>query len=361
MDNTNFGTYLQALATALSVKSIGCETEIIRYIRPSMTSLGHIRMVFREMGFLHGVKGILNTYRMTRLRNKDYQFLMKYVPVSHSYSSYVDLLSKAPQADIYMTGSDQVWNSIYNKGVDKNYFLEFAPREKKRVSYAASIGMEDFPIGEKEEVKKYLRKYSYIGVREYQAQKILKNIGIESEVVLDPTLLLNYKDWCAIASDYSQRIDEKYVLVYTVETDKQNTLIEYYAKIISEKHNLKIYQVSYGEKKYKIKCADRIFAQTTPEVFLDLMKNASYVIVSSFHGTAFAINFNKQFLTISANRFNSRIENILQITKLKSRMVSDKSINIDFMDEIDYSKVQNILSIEREKSFLFLKKALYNN
>lgn len=358
LDNTNFGTYLQALALSCIIKTLGHEPEIVHYIRPSMTSVGHIKMIFKDLGVLHGFKGIINTYRLIHLRRKDYDFLSQYVPITQKYCSFEELNETPPVADIYMTGSDQVWNSIYNRGVDKALFLEYAPKSAKRVSYAASIGMDAFPSNEIVEVKTYLNKYNQITVREQAAKDILGKIGLSADVVLDPTLLLTNKEWGKIASDSPINVPEKYLLIYTVEGKNQKDLIEYYAIKVAERYNLKIYQVTYGEKKEKIRNVDRIFSRATPDVFLNLMRNASFVVVSSFHGTAFAINFNKQFLSISANRFNSRVENILNKTNLEDRLVVDKSYAIDALREIEYERVNALLSKERAKSLYLMNEIL---
>ena len=101
--------------------------------------------------------------------------------------------------------------------------------------------------------------------------------------------------------------------------------------------------------------ADKVFPYATPDVFLRLMLGASFVIVSSFHGTAFAINFNKPFITVTPHRFNSRIDSLLALTGLNSRKVSNCDMRIDDMECIDYEIVNKVLDDERKKSLLLLK------
>lgn len=267
--------------------------------------------------------------------------------------------SNPPLADIYVTGSDQVWNSIYNEGIDKSFYLDFAPPGSKRVAYAASIGMPEIPEGEVEETKRLLHKYSAITVREADASRILAGLGFNDvPVVLDPTLLLDKPAWTDIARRFSPIKTEPYILVYSVEEKAQNELIGRYAGMISRKHGWKIYEISYNSYHRRLKFADRHFLQVTPEIFLQLMLNAEFVIVSSFHGTAFSINFNKQFLTVTPNRFNSRVDNILTLCNLRDRLVTSPSFDIEALQPIDYGEVNKIIETERNKSIDLLNTML---
>ena len=357
-DNTNFGTYLQALALALVIKKSGFEVEIMDYIRPGQSEEAWKRFADNF------IKKIYYTFwefpRWRKLRNGCHQFVSHFVPSSKiRYTSYEDLKSNPPLADIYVTGSDQVWNSIYNEGIDKSFYLDFAPPGSKRVAYAASIGMPEIPEGEVEETKRLLHKYSAITVREADASRILAGLGFNDvPVVLDPTLLLDKPAWTDIARRFSPIKTKPYILVYSVEEKAQNELIGRYAGMISSKHGWKIYEISYNSYHRRLKFADRHFLQVTPEIFLQLMLNAEFVIVSSFHGTAFSINFNKQFLTVTPNRFNSRVDNILTLCNLKDRLVTSPSFDIEALQPIDYGNVNKIIETERNKSLDLLNTML---
>lgn len=356
LDNTNFGTYLQALATCRAIEEVGHESEVVRYTRKFMTPSGMSRNILKERGLLRWInRRYLKPFKnIFRLRSQDYDFLAKYVSVTSEYIGYEHLHNTPPIADVYLTGSDQVWNSVYNRGIDKSYYLEFAPQGKKKIAYAASIGMSEIPTDQVDVIKHMLGKYSAITVRETSSVDLLSRIGIRSSVVLDPTLLLNREEWVKYA-DNSQTREEDYILTYSVEYGKENTIIEYYAKQVASRKKLKIYHVSYSGPSSMPAYADKVFPNATPDVFLRLMLGASFVIVSSFHGTAFAINFNKPFLTVSPHRFNSRIDSLLALTGLNSRKVSNCDMRIDDMECIDYEKVNMVLDHERRKSLLLLK------
>ena len=173
LDNINFGTYLQALATGLVVKSLGHDVEIIRYTRPVMTSKGYSRIIMKERGFLSWLKHRNDIKRIEKLRNMNYAFLESLLPITDEYTSFEALCQNPPKADIYMTGSDQVWNSIYNRGIDRSFYLDFAPQPSRRIAYAASVGMDDFPESEKTTITSLLKKYDKITVREQAARQLL--------------------------------------------------------------------------------------------------------------------------------------------------------------------------------------------
>ena len=359
LDNTNYGTYLQALATGLTIEKMGHEVELIHYTRPCMTPKGNSKAILEDRGILRWFYRCVlkSSKKVYELRDKDYEFLKKYLSVTKEYIGFDELKANPPEADVYLTGSDQVWNSFYNRGIDKSFYLDFVPNGAKRVSYAASIGMPEFPKDEVEETKSLLSKYQTITVREIAAKKILGNLGIVSEVVLDPTLLLGKSDWENIAARFPFDEKEPYLLTYSVEYGKEDSYIKYYAQKIAAKKRLKIYHITYGSCPYG-NYYDKVFRYATPDQFLNLMLHASFVVVSSFHGTAFSINFNKPFITVSPKKFNSRIMSLLEITGLKSRMVSDNTVPIESFGEIDYDIVNDKLEVERKKSITILNKII---
>lgn len=358
LDNTNYGTYLQALALGMVIQRLGYEVTYIRYVRECTTPQYKLKLVKADSYIRYLYLKFLRIPQVENLKKKDVAFLKKFVKVSPNYYSLEEIKQNLPKSDIYMTGSDQVWNSVYNKGIDKCMFLDFVPDGAKRVAYAASIGMESIPEQEKVETVRLLKRYSQITVREQQTVSLLNKLGIESKVVLDPTLLLNGEEWGKIAQTQPMELNEPFLLVYSVEGKHEAALMEQYAIAIAKERGLKIYEITYLHSMKKLRFADKHFCLATPDVFLNLMSKASFVVVSSFHGTAFSINMNKQFLTIMPGRFNSRVENILNITGLHDRLVTDASFSATSLREIDYGVVNEILSKERDASFAILEDLL---
>ena len=356
LDNTNYGTFLQALATGLTIQKLGYDVEVIRYTRPFMTPEGHSKLFLKEHGLLKWLYRckLIGMERVWQLRERNFSFIKKYIKVTPEYVGFDSLLNNPPIADVYLTGSDQVWNSVYNKGIDRSFYLDFAPAGCKRIAYGASIGMDSIPSKEIEETRLLLEKYAHITVREYEASILLNNLGISTEVVLDPTLLLKQDDWSRLVKDLHFISSEPYLLVYCVEKKEQRSLIEYYAKRLAKEKNLKIYAISYRDARKEFPWADRWFSYATPEEFLSLMSNSEFNVVSSFHGTVFSVIFNKPFITISANRFNSRVNHLLTKINLDYLIVNDKSFNFKKLEGLRYMDVNKRLESLRKQSLMIL-------
>lgn len=355
-DVANFGTYLQALATAVTIQKMGCKTEIVHYERPfKNTKLLRRPVIIRWIYYLYfklrGFNGILFTYRC---RN----FVSKYTKITKPYFSIKQLMQHPPQADIYMTGSDQVWNTDYNRGIEEAYYLSYVPKGKKKVAYAASIGQDYIREEFKARTKELLSKYDSISVRESKAVELLADIGITATHVLDPTLLLNRKQWLEFTGE--RLVKKDYLLVYSVEPTEYDGKVAEVAERIAKAKNLKIISVSnYGEDKRIPGCVE-YFDFALPQDFLSLMAHASFVVASSFHGTAFAINFNRQFLTITPGVFSSRIASLLDLTGLSARRISGISDVSDSLirSEIEYDHVNKILNDSRDNSLRFMQNIL---
>jgi hypothetical protein len=366
LDNINLGTYLQVLALTKVLESKNLKVEVVNYIRPFLTLKGRYKSILKEGVLRLFYEAFLRIPFECILRKKYYKFLCQYIKLSEKeYSSYKDLEKCPPLADIYVTGSDQVWNSEHNQGIDRSYYLAFAPETALKMSYGASIGMEDFPDNEKAITIQLLKRYNKISVRESSAKLLLENYGFNDiKLVLDPTLLLDKNQWSSFVVEKKFKKKEPYVLLYTVEKTKQNKIINNMAKKIAKERNLKIYGVSscnYIAAKKQLYCCDKIFSAATPDVFVSLMLNADFVIVSSFHGTAFSVNFNKQFITITPAKFNTRIDSLLSICDLKNRIVTYAHFDTTKLADIDYNVINDNLDKHREDSMKFIEEILINN
>lgn len=357
-DNPNFGTYLQALALGLMIEKEGLNVEIVHYERPIWHVFPKWLLKFHFLEPLYLFKAYLRKNKNVIQQNECRKFVAKHVALSKTYYSCQELENKPPKADIYLTGSDQVWNTTHNHGVDKAFYLGYAPENAPRYAYAASIGMSQIPTEYADETRELLAKYRRISVRERSNIDLLASIGIKSEQVLDPTLLLTCVEWKKYARPMT--FTEPYLLVYSVESKVRDVVVGKVAQKVASSKGLKIYEVNYFGANKTIPGCDKHFFHATPDLFLALIANASYVVVSSFHGTAFSINFNKDFISVAPDRFSSRLDGILGMTGLESRKVSDVSDVTDNLinKPIDYSKANEKIKIEREKSISFLKEIL---
>ena len=182
---------------------------------------------------------------------------------------------------------------------------------------------------------------------------MLQNLGITSnkiKLVLDPTFLLNRIEWEKIASPRS--LSSPYLLCYYVSNEKFDE-INYVAQYIAKKRNLKVALLGIGNKK-TINC-DIFYKNTSPSDFVALFLGASFTVVNSFHGTAFSINFEKDFVSIMPNRFTSRVDGLLHLCGLEDRKYYSGETNLEtYLSSIDYSKVTPIIGDKRKESMEFL-------
>lgn len=349
---TNFGSVLQSIATAKIIDSIGFVPLLINYIPDRVT----FRRFFKRMfsGIVPFMKNIVFLPNFIRNKHIYSSYLAKYCPMSSPIYDRDDFAAKCPNADFYITGSDQVWNSKHNEGFNDRYFFAQLPQDAIRISYASSIGETSLNRDHFEKIKKLLSSYRAISVREESARRLIENMEIRAVHLLDPTFMLNKEEWQSYMS--KRKIQEDYLLIYTPYNTMNKQAIFEAAYTIAKDKKLKIVTFSWDWRKDKM--ADKTVRYANPGDFLSLMHYATYVITNSFHGTAFSINLNKQFSVFMPSAFSTRISSIIDLCGLRSRMVLERFSIEQSKEFIDYTVVNKVLDTERKKSIEFLKQAL---
>lgn len=235
------------------------------------------------------------------------------------------------------------------------FLLNFIQQKKKKYAYAASFGISKIESKYVIQYKKLLTDFSLLTVREKEGKRILKEqMGLSSEVVLDPTLLINTDQWNKLTDN---RLSSNYILVYLLINS--DSIISF-ANNLSKDTGLKIIVINNTPN--DINGCQTLYCITVNE-WIGLFLNATYVITNSFHGTAFSIIFNKQFFIEflpSQYQVNSRLENILDMFELCDRQINNKKYN-NLYDCINYEKVNKIMDKEREKALAILKYIIENN
>lgn len=349
----NYGSILQAYASQKMFENNGYDTEIIDYITEQRTLKRQFNTIPNTVkkDFFHKNIYLLFKSFSLYLKQKTFgNFMKKNINLtSKKYITQNDLMNDPPKSDIYITGSDQVWNSKYNEGIDKGFYLDFTNSPNK-YAYVSSFGMDKIPKDEKSETLKLLKKYKKISVREDNAEHILDDLGIKKhELLIDPTLQLKKEDWRALES--KRLIKDKYVLLMLLYNEDNNATE--YAREIADKLGYKLVKLSWEMKKPKK--VDKLFTHRTPQDFLSLFDNAEFIVTNSFHGLAFSINLNKEFIVVKRNEFNSRIDSLLRLTSLESRQFDKDYFDLSIINKkIDYNKVNKILDKEREKANSFI-------
>lgn len=358
---TNYGSLLQSIATQKVLEQLGHECQIIDYQRRDERGM---KMIETQVACkpdwtrnpLKKLAYIAMRYPTEIHAQQRFDVMRKeYLKMTARCATHKELAQL--EADVFMTGSDQVWGPMMCGVYDSAYFLSFVNEHTRKVAYAGSFGRTDFTI---EIFKKYnslLKRYDAITVRENSAVETLNKMGISCQgQVLDPTLLLTAEEWSKEMKmdTLPLPIKGKYVLVYQIHSDKN---LNDYATRFAKHTGLPLYRISaymhHANRGGKfVYCPD-------VRKFLALVKNCTYFVTDSFHGTAFALNFNKNFIEILPNnKTGSRNQSILQLTGLTDRIVTDYHDYSIAQKEIDYTRVKSIFERERKKSLSLLSEML---
>lgn len=342
VNTVNFGASLQALALQEVIESFGMRAEIIQYVNQD------IENAEKNKGNL-SLKGLLKKFVMGRgLQEKTEKFKVYEDTYIHTGASLTPQTAADVNQmyDFFVTGSDQVWNTKLTH-TDWTYFLDFVQDDAKKVSYAPSFGNVPFPEESYTQAAEYLDQIHALSVREASgAELICKLTRKNAEVVLDPTLLLNRKEWeqhCGFVPPL-----KNYILVYFPH-DKKKTFA--FVDKLKEKTGLPVVYLSISPRKQR---GVKTIYDASPDEFLGWMLNADYVVTGSFHGTAFSLNLEKQFFYEPSGK-GSRIDNLVRLTGTEDRSID----NAQVMEKvIEYGPVRDKLSAERQKSRNWLKNAL---
>lgn len=354
----NMGAVLQSYALQRVINEQGAECEIIDYV-PNLRK-GY-RNYFPKNQGINKMRRLASWVKWLPQRikwQKPYkQFIHEHLILGNrTFYENDEIYNYKFNYDVFVTGSDQVWNSSSTDGLSPYYFLDFV-KDKQKVSYAASLS--ELKDSEKSTMMHYLDTFNAISVREYHSVNLLKDISnLPIELVLDPTFLLTQNEWDTIASESSVEVADEYLLIYMLGDVPK--MLEIAEQIAKEK-KLKI--VKFGWDLKKSPQVDINISFGTPQDFVRLFKNAKFVVTNSFHGTAFSINFNKNFISIPSSKKNPRFVSVLTLFGLKSHLYEENEDISACIKEIDYQKVKNILNEQRKKSFEFINKniIMYEN
>lgn len=357
---TNYGSLLQAIATQRVIMNLGHECRIINYIPKCETG---VRMAITQLEQKTKwkrnpiKKAIYLMVAEPETLLMDRKFLAmrkKYLLMGPCCATTGELkkLYAEKKDEVFLTGSDQVWGPISTGHYDPTYFLDFVPKSSRKLAFAASFGKAIFDEQTLKEYGVLLKKYDSLAVRENVAVELLKKMDISAKQVLDPTLLMDADAW----SEYVKPMKkpEKYVLVYQIHA---NSDLDHYAVKFAEKAELPLLRVS--PLLHQAKRSGKFVYCPDISGFLDLVKNAAYMVTDSFHGTAFAINFNTQFVEVLPNTgTSSRNQSILELTGLTDRIVRDLN-DFSYIDqEIDFKEANEKIGTSRIESIRILEEML---
>lgn len=343
----NYGAILQSYGLQKKLKELGTSPEIIDY-RCDYISNPFRLVNLKEKGFFNYIYGAIGhiCYIPRRRKCNRFRKRMRYSePVTRK-----NLETVSDKYDIYLAGSDQIWDYKLTN-FDKTYFLDFVADGKKKASYAASIGEHVPPEQYQQEYSRLLKDFDVILTREtYGAEIVEKLTGSRPECTCDPTLLLTADEWNELLVEPKRK--DKYILVYQLGI---NTEIVDFVKRLKRKTGCKVIYIPFplvGALKCSMKIA------IGPSEWMGLFKNAEYVVSDSFHGVVFSLLFNRKFFAMTnGHHKNQRVEQLLARVNLTERTIdsiSDKKLT----EEIDFSYANEQLQCMRAESMELLKNVI---
>lgn len=348
----NYGAVLQCYALQETLKQMGHNVEIIDY-RPKYLLTPYT--IFDKKRFLSKnpislIKHCIKETLLLPARIKRHNAFDKFINNRLNLSHRIIKRTIPDNYDVYIMGSDQIWNPKITQGFDPVYlgYFDFPKGRKKYISYAASMETNELNAETRDLYIKALNNFDAISVREAKLAELLQPLTLKKiETVLDPTLIADIATWKSIIN--RPNIKHKYILVYQVRNNKNTMRI---ASEIANQINAVVIEVT---SRLDIHFRKNRFQCTSTEKFLGLVKDAACIVTTSFHGTVFSIIFNRPFYCIQLDdNMDNRSQSLLEQIGLSERMIKkDDTPNftkIDYNDRINKS----ILKL-REKSLCYLR------
>lgn len=356
----NYGAMLQAYGLSTKLNLLGYNAEIVDYRLPYIYK-NHEKLDFRlfyqkyrnNNNFIVSFLKALRNYRKHCNRDHKWYNFESFLNDSLKISSrriYSPDLSVLPY-DVYICGSDQIWNTHLTGGIQPIYFGYSAKQCTRKIAYAASNGRGEIDNSDLICFLSYLNNLDAVGLREESLAAFLRGkTNLKIETVLDPVFLLNKDEWNLISN---KPLETNYLLSYSFNENEDFFPI---VRSVGQRLNLKIVRFCFriDEK------LDKSILQIStggPKEFLGYFENASFVITNSFHGTAFSLLFNKLFYSVPPRKYRERIDSVLSIFDLSNRIV-DSILDINLKDDIDYALVETKMELLRKKSISYLTETL---
>lgn len=341
--NNNFGSVLQSYSLYHFIKENGYSVELLDY-RPyySNGALNWSKYLMKI-----GINMFFLPYYL--IRKKRFDSIINSQKMTKRYKSFSQLQKEVPKADVFLIGSDQVWNTKYLCGKDPIYYLDFINTDCK-MSYAASLGSYIESVDQLQELKRKISAFRFVSFREDKSVAQLLSVDFKrAEYVLDP-VFLHTKDY--YRQIQSQIIEKGYILAYIIHKDP---FIEKVIDYVRVKLNKPVIQIGG----FRSKCMSNKYPRAAgPKDFLSYIDQADFIITSSFHGLAFSHIYNKQFIVVMPDDNTLRLENILDTAGTDNRKVTsldeiDNLLNIN----IDYESVNQRIEKKKEESISYLLNA----
>jgi hypothetical protein len=342
----NYGNRLQMFAVQQVYKSLGFDSEIIKYELKSPKD----PFIIRIKVFVHYLLFLRTNLKIDYLKYHRISSFKKHAKLHYKESSEINPLNIDKNFyqnySFFSVGSDQIWGWFIHRIADF-VFLKFAPKEK-RIAFSPSFGSSTIDEKYRNKFSEGLNGFTFLSVREESGAEIIKNFaGQEAMVICDPTMCISKTEWLAFSTIHKRKPKGKYILTYFLGEPSENVktiLNQFYKDFeIVELNSLK---------------TPRYYA-IDPSEFVDFIDDAHLFLTDSFHGIVFSIILKTPFAVysrIGGEDMQTRITNILDKFSLQNRF--EITLNDDSIFKMDFSKTEEIIETEKSKVFEFLKKSL---
>ena len=349
----NNGAVLQAYALQTFLRNMGHEVEFINYRGKRKYTIRDY-VAKKPIRLLYKLLDRFNAYRFEKFKN--FGSILNRGNIE--YTNLADLQNAPPLYDVYIAGSDQIWNLGASYTLNKVYFLDFGTKKIKKIAYAASMGQCNVPEYLNQTIFNLLLNFSFISLREFKAYTYVQTLFGDSKKIYqvpDPTFLITKFDYQKLL-DLSVKIKKPYIASYILaEFGKEQKLAINYIKKI-KKHS--IVNLRNPDTCVRLHGATNIIV--SPSEWLNYIFNSEFNICCSFHAVVFSLIFHKPFIVVTPYE-NERINSLLSLMNLKSRIVikfDELLINQILNDVIDWNFIDIIIKEERKNGTQFLHESL---
>lgn len=374
----NYGQQLQSWALQRKLMEMGHEPYLIQYDNSKGSCRPHKpiwRKILKAM-FIYPIIIKLSRIHKQKIEyaQKEYnkkmnqarnfvEFRKQHIRTSEVvYPNLKALKENPPQADVYITGSDQVWTYLLNDTENNVMYLDFGTDNVRRIAYAPSFAMPEYPAELTARLSENLKRLDYISVREETGKKICEKLGFDARVVVDPTLLLYSKDYDTIKN--TKKTTDNYIYLYYLNIRKTSEIEWKQLKLFCKKNNYQILATpASGYFAGRELFDDVTYKYATIPEWIDYISNAEMVVTTSFHGVVFCLLNHTPFVFFPLkgkySRGNSRVVDLCSKLQLNDRIWNEHSDFATLRDSvIDWNFVDKILEEERKMSMEYLNKAL---
>jgi hypothetical protein len=364
----NYGGLLQAYALQTHLKKIGCEVVTVDRRRLSGKSAPFKSYIRNVTKLLRGqIKSIPTAKRQALVLSNLSDFRDRKLSISPRITSEQGIRDyfRTEKFDAVIVGSDQVWRPRYSPGI-LNFYLDFLSEissPEKRLTYAASFGVDNWEYTDDltEKCKVLVKQFGAVSVREKSAIELCKDkFDISAKLVVDPTLLLEPKDYDPLINDCNEIKNKGCVLSYVLDPELEKRTI---SDIVGKTLDAEVFSIKpeYSIAQVRARNIDKCCFPSV-ESWLHALRHSRFIVTDSFHGMVFAILFNKPFIAIgNSTRGMARFDSLLSQLGLVERLVASRNEVTPqlIQGEIDWNSVNRLRRNLAEEGREFLENNLF--